>query len=84
MVNSNNRTNTPKSTSARSNRRGGQNSRSRMRAKRTAKPRVSAAPTGQVGGDRVYFGTGGAAVQTLDSSLNQGRGGYRPSTLEDL
>ncbi len=33
-----------------------------------------------VGGDRVYFGTGGAAVQTLD--LETGR--YRPSTLRDL
>lgn len=34
----------------------------------------------EVGGDRVYFGTGGAAVQTLD--LDTGR--YRPSTLADL
>ena len=34
----------------------------------------------EVGGDRVYFGTGGAAVQTLD--LDTGR--YRPSTLRDL
>ncbi|WP_170409898.1 trimethylamine methyltransferase family protein [Ruegeria atlantica] len=33
-----------------------------------------------VGGDRVYFGTGGAAVQTLDIDS----GFYRPSTLEDL
>ncbi|MDP6398971.1 MAG: trimethylamine methyltransferase family protein [Arenicellales bacterium] len=33
-----------------------------------------------VGGDRVYFGTGGAAVQTLD--LDTAR--YRPSTLQDL
>ncbi|MEM6666430.1 MAG: trimethylamine methyltransferase family protein [Pseudomonadota bacterium] len=33
-----------------------------------------------VGGDRVYFGTGGAAVQTLD--LEDGL--YRPSTLKDL
>lgn len=33
-----------------------------------------------VGGDRVYYGTGGAAVQTLD--LDTGR--YRPSTLADL
>lgn len=33
-----------------------------------------------VGGDRVYFGTGGAAVQTLD--IETGR--YRPSTLRDL
>lgn len=33
-----------------------------------------------VGGDRVYFGTGGAAVQTLD--MESGR--YRPSTLVDL
>ena len=34
----------------------------------------------EVGGDRVYFGTGGAAVQTLD----MGTGLYRPSTLRDL
>lgn len=34
----------------------------------------------QVGGKRVHFGTGGAAVQTLD--LDTGR--YRPSTLRDL
>ena len=34
----------------------------------------------EVGGDRVYFGTGGAAVQTLD--MESGR--YRPSTLRDL
>ncbi|MEM7056109.1 MAG: trimethylamine methyltransferase family protein [Pseudomonadota bacterium] len=34
----------------------------------------------EVGGDRVYFGTGGAAVQTLD--LDSGL--YRPSTLIDL
>ncbi len=34
----------------------------------------------QVGGDRVYFGTGGAAVQTLDLDS----GDYRPSTLRDL
>ncbi|MEM9099185.1 MAG: trimethylamine methyltransferase family protein, partial [Pseudomonadota bacterium] len=34
----------------------------------------------EIGGDRVYFGTGGAAVQTLD--LNTGS--YRPSTLRDL
>jgi trimethylamine--corrinoid protein Co-methyltransferase len=33
-----------------------------------------------VGGDRVYFGTGGAAVTTLD--LETAR--YRPSTLADL
>ena len=33
-----------------------------------------------VGGTRVHFGTGGAAVQTLD--LETGR--YRPSTLADL
>jgi trimethylamine--corrinoid protein Co-methyltransferase len=33
-----------------------------------------------IGGDRVRFGTGGAAVQTLD--LDTGR--YRPSTLADL
>ncbi len=33
-----------------------------------------------VGGDKVYFGTGGAAVQTLD--LDSGL--YRPSTLKDL
>lgn len=34
----------------------------------------------EVGGDRVYFGTGGAAVNTLD--LDSGL--YRPSTLVDL
>ncbi|CUH50060.1 trimethylamine methyltransferase family protein [Ruegeria atlantica] len=34
----------------------------------------------EVGGDRVFFGTGGAAVQTLDIDS----GLYRPSTLEDL
>ena len=34
----------------------------------------------EVGGDRVYFGTGGAAVQTLDRES----GRYRPSTLADL
>ena len=34
----------------------------------------------EVGGNRVYFGTGGAAVQTLD--LDSGL--YRPSTLKDL
>ena len=34
----------------------------------------------QVGGDAVHFGTGGAAVQTLD--LDSGL--YRPSTLKDL
>lgn len=34
----------------------------------------------EVGGIRVYFGTGGAAVQTLD----MGSGQYRPSTLCDL
>ncbi|SPH18304.1 hypothetical protein DEA8626_01840 [Defluviimonas aquaemixtae] len=34
----------------------------------------------EVGGNRVHFGTGGAAVQTLD--LDSGH--YRPSTLEDL
>ena len=34
----------------------------------------------EVGGDRVYFGTGGAAVQVLD--LDDGV--YRPSTLADL
>ncbi|MCB1450181.1 MAG: trimethylamine methyltransferase family protein [Nitratireductor sp.] len=33
-----------------------------------------------VGGNRVYFGTGGAAVQTLDIDT----GGYRSSTLRDL
>jgi len=33
-----------------------------------------------VGGDKVYFGTGGAAVQTLDLDT----GLYRPSTLADL
>ena len=34
----------------------------------------------EVGGDRVYFGTGGAAVQTLDLDTHL----YRPSTLADL
>jgi len=34
----------------------------------------------EIGGDNVHFGTGGAAVQTLD--LDQGT--YRPSTLRDL
>lgn len=34
----------------------------------------------EVGGDKVYFGTGGAAVQTLDMET----GLYRPSTLQDL
>ena len=34
----------------------------------------------EVGGDKVYFGTGGAAVQTLDIDT----GLYRPSTLKDL
>lgn len=34
----------------------------------------------QVGGDKVYFGTGGAAVQTLDLDTSL----YRPSTLIDL
>ncbi len=34
----------------------------------------------EVGGNKVYFGTGGAAVQTLDIDT----GLYRPSTLEDL
>ena len=34
----------------------------------------------EVGGNRVYFGTGGAAVQTLDIDDQT----YRPSTLEDL
>ncbi len=34
----------------------------------------------EVGGDRVHFGTGGAAVQTLDMET----GLYRPSTLADL
>lgn len=34
----------------------------------------------EVGGSRVYFGTGGAAVQTLDIDSGQ----YRPSTLRDL
>ena len=33
-----------------------------------------------VGGQRVHFGTGGAAVQTLDLDT----GDYRPSTLRDL
>ncbi len=34
----------------------------------------------EIGGDRVYFGTGGAAVQTLDLDSHR----YRPSTLQDL
>ena len=34
----------------------------------------------EVGGDRVYFGTGGAAVQALDLDTHL----YRPSTLNDL
>ena len=34
----------------------------------------------EVGGDSVHFGTGGAAVQTLDLDT----GDYRPSTLQDL
>jgi trimethylamine--corrinoid protein Co-methyltransferase len=34
----------------------------------------------EVGGAEVYFGTGGAAVQTLDMDS----GVYRPSTLQDL
>lgn len=34
----------------------------------------------EVGGSKVYFGTGGAAVQTLDLET----GSYRPSTLADL
>ena len=34
----------------------------------------------EVGGDRVWFGTGGAAVQTLDIDS----GLYRPSTIKDL
>ena len=34
----------------------------------------------EVGGNRVHFGTGGAAVQTLDMDSRI----YRPSTLEDL
>jgi len=34
----------------------------------------------EVGGERVYFGTGGAAVQTLDLDTRQ----YRPATLADL
>ena len=34
----------------------------------------------QIGGNNVYFGTGGAAVQTLDLDT----GVYRPSTLADL
>ncbi len=33
-----------------------------------------------VGGEKVYFGTGGAAVQTLDLDTQT----YRPSTLQDL
>lgn len=38
------------------------------------------ARTIEVGGDAVHFGTGGAAVQTLDMDT----GLYRPSTLQDL
>ena len=34
----------------------------------------------EVGGQKVYFGTGGAAVQTLDLDSST----YRPSTLRDL
>ncbi len=34
----------------------------------------------EVGGDRVYFGTGGAAVQALDLDTHL----YRPATLRDL
>lgn len=34
----------------------------------------------EVGGDKVWFGTGGAAVQTLDRDT----GLYRPSTIQDL
>ncbi len=34
----------------------------------------------EVGGNKVYFGTGGAAVQTLDIESRE----YRPSTLTDL
>lgn len=34
----------------------------------------------EVGGNKVYFGTGGAAVNTLDRDTGQ----YRPSTLNDL
>jgi len=34
----------------------------------------------EIGGDKVYFGTGGAAVQTLDIDS----GSYRSSTLRDL
>ncbi|MCP4388358.1 MAG: trimethylamine methyltransferase [Gammaproteobacteria bacterium] len=36
--------------------------------------------TFEVGGERVYFGTGGAAVHTLDLDTHL----YRPSTLADL
>ena len=38
------------------------------------------ARTIEVGGDRVFFGTGGAAVNTLDMETRR----YRPSTLTDL
>jgi len=34
----------------------------------------------EIGGDKVYFGTGGAAVQTLDLDTRQ----YRAATLKDL
>ena len=36
--------------------------------------------TFEVGGDKVFFGTGGAAVQTLDLDSHI----YRPSTMDDL
>ncbi len=34
----------------------------------------------EIGGERVYFGTGGAAVQTMDLES----GDYRPATIKDL
>lgn len=48
--------------------------------KRIAFPGRDPAHDFEIGGDRVYFGTGGAAVQTLDLD----KGLYRPSTLSDL
>ncbi len=34
----------------------------------------------EIGGDKVFFGTGGAAIQTMDLNSHL----YRPSTLQDL
>ena len=49
-------------------------------AKRFVLPGRDPATDIEVGGDRVYFGTGGAAVQTLDLDSQR----YRASTLADL